>query len=134
MITDFLIYVTHNFLLVSKRLNTQGIQLRCKNIVSIIISLTCMSLFTTFYMVLISTRFLTYNKFAFFSIILILCITIILIILRKYSQKRYEYTIKIFSERYRFGKVHSTIAFLICFFTPILFIGVGLVLLRHILY
>jgi hypothetical protein len=134
MITDFLIYVTHNFLLVSKRLNTQDIQLRCKNIVSIIISLTCMSLLATFYMVLISTRFLTYNKFAFFSIILILCITIILTISRKYSQKRYEYTIKIFSERYRFDKVHSTITFLICFFTPILFIGVGLVLLRHILY
>jgi hypothetical protein len=134
MITDFLIYITHNFLLASKRLNTQDIQLRCKNIVSIIVSLTCMSLLTASYMVLISIRILTYNKFAFFSIIPILCITIIIAISRKYSEERYEYTTKIFSDRYRFGKVQSTITFLIVFSTPILFIGVGLVLLRRMLY
>ncbi len=129
----YLLFITHNFLLMLSRINSNDICLRCINTVSIILCNGFFSCFGIIYMFLISRRLVSFNKLFFFTFSIIFCLIVFIFMHRSYL-KSYDHIMEELSLTYKYNNKKYILFFLISFFIPILLIGIGLVILRKFLY
>lgn len=134
MALDFLIYITHTFLLIIRKDNQKDIRTRCVNVVSTILCTLCLSAISVCYMVMISKQILSYNKALFLIIIIALCVSIFIGLTKRYTDKRYNDVTHNLENRFSFSQSKIIAIFFITFLVPILLVGIGLVFLRQLLY
>lgn len=132
MIIDFITFITNRFLIIVNKAE-DDIKNRCINLVCINTFNYLIFVFSIFYMWLISSLIIEYNKL-FFSLFVILLFFLIFLMLRRRYMVSYGSVIEKYKNKYSFNNHIISFLFIIIFFTPIFGIGFGMVILRDLLY
>lgn len=129
-IIEYLIYVTHNFLILLKKVNDRDIKGRCINGVAIIIFLFCFLVFSIIYVLFIRITMLSFSETIYF----VACISTFMLSFNAVNRRYrdiYESTVEILDNRLKYGKSKIIIIFVFIWFIPIFSFWGGVLLLKQ---
>lgn len=132
MIIDFMIFLTNGFLILVNR-SDEDIKSRCIYVVAINVFNYVFLALSIVYMWLISNGTVSYRKLLY-GVFAISIALLIFILIRKRYDAVYEAVVEKYTEKYNIGKFMICLLFLLIFLSPIFGIGIGMQVLRSVLY
>ncbi|PWG77920.1 hypothetical protein DDR33_24975 [Pararcticibacter amylolyticus] len=130
---DFLIFITHRFLVIFKKINEHDLKGRCVNAVTLMLFFICLLIITSIYLFLIKIDVLIFNKVAYFISCALLFLIVSTLVKRRYKP-RYESVINRLGERFQYKKRTYILLFILFWFVPLFSFWGGLLLVRNLLY
>jgi len=134
MIPDFLLFITNRFLIILKTVDSKDVYRRSINIISWMISNVFLIIFCVVYMLLISKRVIRYNNLITFGVVTICFISVNYILSIRYRKEKYNHVITSLKSKYIYSKFKICWIFCLLLFVPLLSLGLGVVVLKNILY
>lgn len=134
MIFDFLLYIINEFLIILKKIDSKNTSRRAINIISWIVTNMVLLIFGICYMFFLSKHLVSYNKLLTFSTVALCFILINVIFSKRYKRGKYEMVILRLEKKHKFSKTKVCILFCTFLIIPLLLFGVGLAMLKKILY
>lgn len=130
---NFILYVTHHFLSLMRKANQDDLKGRVKGALTMMLFLTSLQIFATFYALGINFKLYPYNKSTIFIIAFILFLVIRYFVVNYYST-RYDEVLIGLNQKLVYSKSKIIFYFLFFWFTPIFFVGFGMILIRKLLF
>lgn len=130
MIFDYILFVTHRFLLILKRINNEDIEGRSKNALAIMVFMLSLAMFSVVYSIGISLNIIVYNKISIFTFTILLFLLIHYWISKRYKTGYYE-IIKTLENKFTYSRKRIIISFLILWFVPIFLVWISILFLRQ---
>jgi hypothetical protein len=134
MLIDFMLFITHKFLVITKNIDSKNFARRSINTVSWMICNVFLTSFFSSYMFLISKQIVNYNKFVVFLAISLSFILVNVLLSRRYRKEKYDLVILEMEKKYIYGKLKTCVLFCIFLFVPLFSLGIGVLFLRNFLY
>lgn len=132
IVLDYLIYVTHNFLLLVNKVNPYNLRERSVNAVSLMLFFLCFLIVSAIYMLLINVGFLAFNKIIYF-IACILSFVLIYSFINKRYKAKYDFVIELLDRKLNYNNRTFIILFLLIWFIPLVSFWGGLLFIRSLL-
>lgn len=130
---DYILYITHSFLLIVKKLNNEDIEGRSKNALAIMVFLISLLLSAIVYGLGISTKLISYNKPVIFVFGIGLFFLIRYLIFKRYKTQYYE-VVDTLKNQFSYSNKRVVFSFLILWFIPIFLLWIGVIILRQFIY
>lgn len=130
---DYILYITHSFLLIVKKLNNEDIEGRAKNALALMLFFPSLLLFFFVYMISISTELFSYNKIVIFIFTISIFLTLRYLIFKRYKTQYYE-VVDTLKKQYSYNNKRIVFSFLILWFIPIFSFWIGVIILRQFIY
>ncbi|RTL48891.1 MAG: hypothetical protein EKK39_11810 [Sphingobacteriales bacterium] len=130
---DYILYITHGFLLIVKKLNNEDIEGRSKNVLAIIVFLFSLLLSSIAYGIGISNKLISYNKTRIFVFGIALFFIVRYLIFKRYKNQ-YNEVIETLTNKFSYSKTRIVLSFLIFWITPIFLLWIGIIILRQSIY
>jgi len=130
---DYILYITHSFLLIVKKLNNEDIEGRSKNALAIMVFLIGLLLSSIAYGLGISSRLISYNKPVIFIYGIVLFFVVRYLIFKRYKNQ-YNEVIETLTNKFTYTKTRIVLSFLIFWFIPIFLLWIGIIILRQSIY
>lgn len=128
---DYILYITHSFLLIVKKLNNEDIEGRAKNGLSIMVFLVCLFLLAILYGLSISNKLISYNKPAIVFCGIVLFLVVRLLIFSRYKTRYYE-VIETLKNRFSYSNRTVIFSFLVFWTIPIFLLWIGVIVIRQL--
>jgi hypothetical protein len=132
IILNYILYISHSFLLKLKKINSTDIEGRAKNAVTIIVFLMCMLIFSILYATGISLGVISYNKMIIFGISILLFLVIAYIVSINYKNNYYD-IINVFENRFHYNQKTITFYFLLLWFVPFFLLWFSIIFIKKII-
>lgn len=130
---DYILYITHSFLLIVKKLNNEDIEGRAKNALALMLFFPSLLLFFFVYMISISTELFSYNKIVIFIFTISIFLTLRYLIFKRYKTQYYE-VVDTLKKQYSYNNKRIVFSFLILWFIPIFSFWIGVIILRQFIH
>ncbi|RQO79446.1 hypothetical protein DBR40_03580 [Pedobacter sp. KBW01] len=133
MILEFLMFITHRFLTIMKKFDSQRIVLRTFNIVSLMVANVLMFFYGLIYVLLVSSEVISNNMPLVIATVFLLWLIVFIGVRRKYKNV-FRKAMKEAVNKYRFSDRKITVVFFGCFLGSFIIIGCGIIFLRLYIY
>ncbi len=130
---NYILYITHCFLLIFKKLNNEDIEGRTKNALALMLFFPSLFLFFFVYMISISTELFSYNKIVIFIFTISIFLTLRYLIFKRYKTQYYE-VVESLKIQFSYSNKRVVFSFLILWFIPIFLLWIGVIILRQFIY
>ena len=132
-ILNFILYISHSFLLLIKKVNNQDLKGRTKNALVLIIFMLCLSLISLIYSVGIFLSLVKYNGIILFSLSILIFFLIRYLIFKRYNQS-YNNIIEELKKKFNFRKRTIIVLFLAIWILSISSVRISVLLVREFVY
>lgn len=133
LILDYLLYITHNFLILLRRVNSADIQGRVMNALAIMMFFLSFLVLTIVYMVLIRFLEIKFNSIGYFLTCISLFVLLSVFVRRTY-RRTYDTTIAQMNNRFNYSNKTIVMMFILFWFIPILSFWGGILLFSEWLH
>jgi hypothetical protein len=130
---DYILFITHSFLLIVRKLNNEDIEGRAKNALTIIVFLISLLLSVIIFGLGISVKIISYNKLSIFIWGIALFFVNRFLIFKRYKTRYYK-VIETLKIQFSYDNNRVVFTFLILWFIPIFLLWISLIILRHFIY
>lgn len=130
---DYILFITHSFLLIVRKLNNEDVEGRAKNALAIMVFLISLLLSAIIYGLGISVKLISYNKPAIFIWGTALFFLIRFLIFKRYKTKYYE-VVETLKNQFSYDNKRVVFSFLILWFIPIFLLWIGMIIFRQFIY